>query len=455
MASDTSQTGASPLDARLREATASLDRGRNAEGEQVMRAVLALAPDHAGATHLLGVALMRQEKVADALPWLRKAAAMRPDDADTLRNLGDALLIMGEVAQARAAFVRALDLGPWRIALHNVVSLTRMDADSAEVSDLWRRLRELQARSDLTTDERILLNFSLGKAHAVAAWAEGCRLKRATMTYSIEPTLARWREIARAVDRSALERLAGSGTASDRPIFICGLPRSGTTLVEQILSAHPQVFGGGELAALPRVVASVRTPDGKAWPHWFGALRPMDYARIGQAYLDQLPRTAPGQTRVVDKRLENVETLGLIDVCLPKAAMIYVRRDPRDVAFSCWTSLFGWGHAFTYDMDELVAYIAANEALMDHWRAILPPGRLLEVPYEALVADPETWTRRIVAHCGLDWDDACLAPQDAKRPVMTISLAQVRQPVHAGAVGRWKPYARALAPLFEPLADLA
>ncbi len=448
-------------EARYRQASTFLGRGQRIEAEAALRAALELKPDHAGATHLLGVVLVQLERWPEALAWMRKAAALDRDRANVQRDLGDVLLVMGEVEQAREAFVRALELGPWSLALHNVVTLIAMGGNGDDVSRLWRKLTELQARTDLTTEERILLGFSLGKAHAdrgeVAlasrAWAEGCRLKRASMQGSIDSTLVRWREIQEAFDRSVVARLQGAGALSSRPVFVCGLPRSGTTLVEQVLSAHPQVFAGGELAALPRVVGAARSPDGKPWPHWIRSMEPGDCSRLAQAYLDQLPKAEPGQTRITDKRLENVEALGLIHVCFPNGALIHVRRDPRDVAFSCWTTLFGWGQMYTYDIEELAAYINAHERLMNHWRDVLPPGRLLEVPYEQLVTDPEGWSRKIVAHCGLDWDDRCLQPHKSSRPVTTISLAQVRKPIKADAVGRWRPYAQVLQALFDRLPE--
>lgn len=453
------------VQARYLLACAFHDLGRPAESEAVLRAALEREADDPRAVHRLGVVLSEMERWTEAVPELRRAARLQPDSGIVHRDLGVALLVMGEVDEARRAFGQAVELGHWGDAtLYTLVRLTPMGGSDAEAKSLWRRLTELQARLDLTPEERTQLCFALGKAHAdrgeveqaAEAWAVGARLRRAGLkAYSVDPTLARWREIARIFDGSLLERLNGGGSVSDRPIFICGLPRSGTTLVEQILSAHPQVTAAGESGALPRVIRSVQTPDGAYWPQWATTMNRTDCRKLAEAYLGQLPPSEPGKLRTTDKRPENVEALGLLHCCFPNGALIYVKRDLRDVAFSCWTTLFSGGAPFTYDLAEMADYFRGNEALVSHWRNILPPGRLLEVPYEELVADPEDWSHRIVAHCGLDWDDRCLEPHKAMRPVTTASDAQVRRPIYGDSVGRWKTYETALKPFIDRLSSAA
>ena len=257
-------------------------------------------------------------------------------------------------------------------------------------------------------------------------------------------------EIAQVFDAALFERLAGAGLASERPIFIVGMARSGTTLVEQILSAHPAVDGAGETATLPKLVEQV---DGAAYPAWARTMTAADAWRLGQSYLDALPAGAPGETRVTDKTLSNFEHLGLIQLCLPNAAIIHCRRDPRDVGLSCFANRFSQGQDHTYDLAELGRYWRAYDRLMAHWRAVLPPGRMLEVPYEAVVEDVEGWARRLVAHCGLAWDDACLRFHESGRAVRTGSFAQVRRPIYTGSVGRWRRFAGHLDSLLEALGE--
>jgi hypothetical protein len=229
------------------------------------------------------------------------------------------------------------------------------------------------------------------------------------------------------------------------------MPRSGTTLVEQIISAHPDVYGAGEFPALLNLLAASTGPGGIAFPEWGGAMMPQDCVNLGEAYLQALPSGPSSQVRTTDKRLENAEFLGMAHLILPNAPIVYVRRDPRDMAFSCYALLFSEGQEWSYDFAELAAYWRAHEALMAHWRAVLPPGRILEVSYEALVADFEAETRRIIAHCGLTWDAACLEYHRSRRGVRSASAAQVRQPIYDTSIGRWRPFAQHLRPLFDAM----
>jgi hypothetical protein len=234
-------------------------------------------------------------------------------------------------------------------------------------------------------------------------------------------------------------------------VFIVGMPRSGSTLVEQIISAHSQAHGAGEVRLLPAIAETTRGRSGEIFPYWATSLNRADCGSIGQSYLDRLPPALPGQVRVTDKWLENFENLGLIHLALPRATIIHCRRDPGDVGFSCFSLRFTQGQEYAYDLVELGRYWRAYDRLMAHWREALPPGRMLEVPYEAVVEDLEGWARRIVEHCGLPWEDACLRFYDSRRAVRSASAAQVREPIYRRSVGRWKPFARHLAPMFEAM----
>jgi hypothetical protein len=249
--------------------------------------------------------------------------------------------------------------------------------------------------------------------------------------------------------------MAGAGVSTDRPVFIVGMPRSGTTLVEQILSAHPDVHGAGEIANLASLIARVSGPDGSTYPFWAKALGVSDFGVLGETYLDSLPTGDAGRGRTTDKRVANFEHLGLIHLCLPGARIIHCRRDPRDVALSCFASRFSDGQGFADDLVELGRYWHAYDRLMAHWRRVLPPGRMLEVDYEAVVEDTEGWARRLVDHCGLDWDAACLQFHTSGREVRTGSFAQVRRPIYTGSIGRWRRFAAQLAPFIEVIEGAA
>jgi hypothetical protein len=240
---------------------------------------------------------------------------------------------------------------------------------------------------------------------------------------------------------------AGCGDPSEVPVFIFGMPRSGTTLVEQILASHPRVHGAGELSEFETAVAGLAGPAGP--PPDIGAA---ELRRIGADYLARVVPLAPGAARITDKMPVNFRFAGLIHLALPNARLIHVRRDPVDTCLSCFSILFGGDQPHTYDLAELGRYYRAYDRLMQHWRKVLPPGVMLEVQYEALVQDFETQARRILAHCALEWDEACREFYHTRRPIHTASSVQVRQPIYRSSIGRNRPPKEMLAPLLEALA---
>jgi hypothetical protein len=232
-----------------------------------------------------------------------------------------------------------------------------------------------------------------------------------------------------------MARHRGEGDPSEIPIFILGMPRSGSTLIEQILASHPGVQGGDERPDFPELLEALGG----------------DFAALGAAYVERCRALAPGAARLTDKLPGNFRHAGAIHLALPKARIIHSRRAAADTCLSCFTKLFRGEQAYTYDLGELGRYYRAYARLMAHWRAVLPASVFLEVDYEELVGDPETQTRRLLAHCGLEWDSACLAFHQTRRAVRTASAAQVRQPLHRGAIGRWRRYETLLAPLLAEL----
>jgi len=229
-------------------------------------------------------------------------------------------------------------------------------------------------------------------------------------------------------------------------VFIVGMPRSGTSLVEQILSCHRAVFGAGERAEIGLAAERIARETGVAYPAAVETLDPATLARHGEAYLDGLRRLAPEARRITDKMPANFLHLGLIARILPGARVIHCRRDPRDVCLSCFAHDFFQGNEFSNDLADLARYWRAHHRLMAHWRRVLPLD-MLEVRYEALVADQEGESRRLIDFCGLDWDPACLDFHKARRVVRTSSSVQVRRPIFTGSIGRWRAFAAELAPL--------
>jgi hypothetical protein len=228
------------------------------------------------------------------------------------------------------------------------------------------------------------------------------------------------------------------------------MPRSGSTLVEQILASHPEVHGGGELSLLSPLVDNSAGLGGAPYPEWAGAMTSADCVAIGEAYLEGLPEGTPPRSHTTDKWLANFEHLGLISVCLPRAKVVHCVRDPRDQLLSCWSLLFSQHQEYAYDPRELVAYHRAYQRLMTHWRAVLPPGLMLEVEYETLVLEPRATAERILGHCGLEWDDRVLRFWESRRSVRTASLVQVREPIYDRSIGRWRHFAEHIPELFAP-----
>ena len=425
------------------------------------RRAVALDPAYPAAAHLLGTLLCDRQGFAEARPWLGRAAALEPDNAAFQRDLGVVELFVGDLAAARTHLHRALALDPLvKDILPTLVRMTRMESGEAEAEQLFAMTRALADRLDeLDSAEQVRVLFALGKAledrgdydAAFDAYARANAMHRGMIDYDLAADEARFAAVETIFNPALFERLGGGdhGAAGDRPIFIVGMPRSGTTLVEQIISAHPDVLGAGEDNLMQRLVGAATGPGGARFPHWAASMTEADLRAVGQACLEALPPATAGQSRVTIKRLENFEYLGLLHLCLPDATLIHCRRDQCDTCFSAFAMLFVEEQGFSYDLQELGRYWSAYDRLMAHWAAVLPPGRVLEVPYEAVVDDLEGWTRRLLAHCRLEWDDACLRYYESDRVVRSASFAQVREPIFTSSIGRWKPFGERLAPLFE------
>jgi len=241
--------------------------------------------------------------------------------------------------------------------------------------------------------------------------------------------------------------LPHSGVNSNRPVFIVGMPRSGTTLAEQILASHPDVYGAGELPDLQDIVQQMQAArPGKGYIGYLEQLTPRELALAAERYLAASGVRAGEALHVVDKMPTNFWYLGIISLLFPGARIFHMRRDPRDVCLSIYFQRFGAGMTFTTDLEELAAYYAAYTRVMDYWHAVLGI-EILDVQYEELVADQENMIRRMIGFCGLAWDDRCLGFYKSDRDVNTPSYDQVRQPMYSRSVGRWQHYRKQLAPL--------
>jgi tetratricopeptide (TPR) repeat protein len=387
----------------------------------------------------LGYVLQGQGDIDGAVAAYEETLRQDPTYAAAYNNLGNVYKDVGDFTRAAAAYRRALDYQPdFARAIFNLTDVKtftdRNDPDFARLATQAVRLKDLPAA------QARYIHFAMGKAlddigaadESFAHVMAGNAVVRSLTNYDEAAALGQ-------VEGAAARRVGGQGVASETPIFIVGMPRSGTTLVEQILASHPAVRGGGER---------------RDFDHALQATGGHDARRLGEGYLARLPNLAPGQTRITDKLPANFLYAGLIHTALPQARIIHVMRDPADTCLSCFTKLFDTGQEFTYNLGELGRYYVAYARLMRHWRTVLPEHAFIEISYETLVADLEEQTRRLLSFCGLAWDPACLAFHTTQRVVQTASATQVRKPLYTSSIGRAAAFQNHLAPLLTELAKL-
>jgi hypothetical protein len=325
-------------------------------------------------------------------------------------------------------------------------------------------LEALAAREDLPEDKAPYIHFALAKAledcgdyvRAFEHLRLGNALKRAQIHYDESGIVKLFQRVSTVFDRSLFDRFEGEGDPSSTPIFVLGMPRSGSTLIEQILGSHPQILGAGELTHLGEAARTVLNPGDQAFPYpeCVPALNSVVLRRIGRAYLSRLPVLPEGRARIVDKLPVNYVGIGLIRLILPNARIIHTMRDPIDTCVSCYSKLFSTGQGYSYDLAELGRQYRRYSELMTHWRSVLPPGAMLDISHENVVDDLEGQARRLLDYCGLPWDDRCLEFHKTSRPVRTASAAQVRQPLFRTSLQRWRRYKAELGLLLRELGDI-
>ncbi|MFM0642539.1 sulfotransferase [Paraburkholderia metrosideri] len=479
------------VDAYLNLAEVEVSRHRHEAALRALDMLAAFAPQHPAALVARAKALKQIERLDEALAFARQVVAIAPKSAEAHNTLAVVLQVLGQTDEALAQFEQAAHL-PGAVAEEALVGRATLLMEAGrkdEAMAAFERALEafpgstqaLAGRADARTfksgdpdiaaleaclaegerrslTDRISAHFALGKAYldirdparAFHHLDAGNRQKRATFTYDGAASGHWMKRIAEAFTPELYARLQGAGKPSALPVFIVGMPRSGTTLIEQIVSSHPQVTGAGELSALRLVVdgsglfpEKLETLAGQGAAQFLG--------QLGQAYLSRVAPLAEGRARLVDKMPGNFLYAGLIPLILPGARVIHVRRDPVDTCLSCYTKLFGGEQQFTYNQSELGVFYRHYERLMAHWREVLPSERFIEVDYETVVDNLEGEARRLVDFLGLPWDAACLSFHDNRRVVRTASVNQVRQPIYKTSKGRWKAYAGYLAPLLEAL----
>ena len=443
--------------------SALLQAGRHGEAEAALRRAIEFEPRYAGAYNNLGHVLRALGRPQEAEAAWRQALELQPELVEARNNLGNLLQELGRIADAEAAYRQCLVHWPDNARLHYRLALSKRFT-TEEDPDLERIEALLERGSGLSTSDRVELHYAAGKAHddigtdparAFHHFAAGARHERARIEYDLHAEEALLDDIARHFGAERIRQAAGCGETTEAPVFIVGMPRAGTSLVEQILATHPAVDARGELPDLGRQLEAAAQAAGLELGDWLREASPAALAAVGRAYRESVIDAGDGARRVTDKMPDNFRFAGVIAAGLPHARVVHVRRDPADTCLACFRQLFGGRLDFTYDLVELGRYYRAYARLMDHWRQVLPAGRMLELQYETLVAEPEREIRRLLEFCGLEWEPACLEFHRTERAVQTASSEQVRQPLYASSIGRWRRYREHLGPLLEALGPLA
>lgn len=441
---------AQPADALIQNNLGSaLAEMRDMDGAiAAFRRATELAPEIPTSWFNLGKAYEATLRHDDAEAAYARAIAVDPDGFPAYEQRGKALRAMGRIDEAAVQFRRAIELAP--TSAEAWAGLAGLDASKLDDGDV-ARIAALYARRDLTTSSHCLF----GLAYALALEARGRYREAFDTTLAVHAIRRRqngWNaaDASRVVDGIAdafAAPAAGAGDASlgSEVIFIVGMPRSGSTLAEQILAAHSQVQGAGELSALPDIIREESARRGVDFPHWVDDATPDDWSRLGREYLARTARWRTTHARSTDKNLQNWQLVGAIRAMLPGARIVDCRRDALEAAWSALKLQYGNVLPFTCGIDEIASWRRDYERLMRHWDAIAP-GAVLRFEYEALVAEPDARIRALLDFCVLPFDAACLAFHDVQRDVHTASAAQVRSPLRRDTA-RAERYGAVLDPL--------
>jgi tetratricopeptide (TPR) repeat protein len=430
------------------------EQDRYGEALECFDRAIALDASQPQARYLRASTLARASFTREAIDAYRECLRLRPSHLGSLLGLGHVLKAVGEYEGAVASYGECIRHAPdfgetyWSLA-----NLKTYRFDDATIEEMEKRA----ATEGVNTQSEVNFLFALGKAHEdrgdfARAWdfyRRGNEKQRSEVHYDPVQTEVMNDRLIGTYTADFLASMTDAGTADSSPIFILGLPRSGSTLLEQILASHSQVEGTSELPYIGRVATSLNRNrvDGVNYPEAMRELAPENLRALGEDYLAHARmHRRTGAARFVDKMPNNFPNVGLIATILPNAKIIDARRHPLDACLSCFRQLFAKGQNFTYDLTEIGEYYLQYQRMMDHWARVLP-GRVLTVQYEEVVADFEPQVRRLLDFCGLPWEDACLRFYESDRPVRTPSSEQVRQPIYDRSIGHWRNYEGELAEL--------
>lgn len=463
--------------------------GRNDLAIPLLRKAVQIRPDVFEAALNLGIIELGQGLLADAQKHLNKAVAIIPDSAKAHATLGTLHVVRNDVDAAIAALSRALELEPEDADLNTQMAMlyaSHGESEQAayyyrkaishrplcgdahyglaflqrftESNDDISRMERAYQSADMTDEDRILIGFALGKAYddltqydkAFERMHEANRLQRESIVYSFDEQRKFFERHSQALNEEFVDHCNSCCVTDETPVFVLGMPRSGTSLVEQILASHPMVHGAGEVEYSRLFAEEVRKLTGKPFPQNIGTIAAEKLREFGLAYIERLRIDAGSAKHVIDKLPHNFLRVGLFAALMPKAKFIVCSRNPMDNCLSIYQRHFSAGHGYATDLTELGEYYRLYEELMLHWQGLFP-GRIHRLIYEELVEDTEDQIRKLLEYCELPFHDDCLAFHSTRRIVSTPSASQVREPIYRNAVGRARNYEGHLQPLLEAL----
>jgi tetratricopeptide (TPR) repeat protein len=404
----------------------------------------------------LAKVLLSKEDYEGALDAFRHLLKASPRNSQALVGIGGILSKQGKFEGAKEYFLKALQAEPTMIGAR--VGLIDIDPPGIEDSEV-KKLESVYGGDSVSEEDKTGIAFCLAKTYekdgqyrdGFSYLSDGNRLKRSGYEYSLEEDRNFFGKIKDIFSKGFFQEHSGSGFDDKTPIFILGMPRSGTTLTEQIISSHPQVYGAGELPDLRKIVLErCGGEEYESFPELIGRLGRNDIAQMGKDYISGLRERDNSAERITDKMPHNFLHVGMIHLMLPNAKIIHCKRDPIDNCLSIFKQNFVGSHKYAYEQSELGGYYLLYQELMQHWHEVLP-GFMFDLQYEDMVADQEGMTRQLLEYCDLPWDDSCLQFHKSERVVKTASYTQVRKKIYSDSVQLWKRYEQDLQPLINAL----
>lgn len=430
------------------------------EAEAILQQVLQKNPSSIEAWSQLGAIYTEGADLQKAEDAYQKVIELDPENADAITGIANLRMEAGNLKEAEGLLQQALQIDDQNLgARFHLVQVNKVRAGDSNLQALESRAKDIHS---LSKHKQIFLHYALGKAYddlgeydkAFPEFEKGAALKRQTLNYRSEDEKVRTDSVIKTFTPELFKRLSGHGNQSNAPIFVLGMPRSGTTLTEQIIASHPSVHGAGELRDYLDIVSDTSLSglaQSLAYGGDFSGLRPDLLDKWGSEYIARIQKLGQGAHRITDKMPANYLLLGLIPLTLPNAKIVHVKRDPIDTCLSCFTRLFNRHQSATYDLTELGQHYLNYHRLMEHWKRVLPANAFIEIEYESLISDTEVQAKRLIEELSLEWDSACLDFYKNERRVRTASVTQVRQPIYKSSVERWRHYEKHLQPLLEQL----